>query len=323
MKKFYAVLITCLFHFYSLTQNYIPFPENNAVWIQASYLYFGYNGHEHATLTESLAFLDDSTHNMTNYHTLSGNQVAEWIDGWGSQQNYQTGIDYGAGDTILIRQDVAQKQVFIWSNSDNQEVLLYDFNDLIVGQPYPETYTNMNYPQLLVMAHDSVLLDDGLYHEEWILGTNSSDSGFVSVIEGIGSTMGFDLPMTLPFEQSSAILCFSVNESSIYDTWSNQPGLIPAQFSENCKANLSINSIDEGMRDIQVFPNPVSNKFAVSSTELIEEVEIYDFTGRLIWSVHGLMNSVIEISSENFESGNYFVRLKLHSGELVKTRFVK
>jgi hypothetical protein len=72
---------------------------------------------------------------------------------------------------------------------------LYDFDNLVVGQLYPQTFNNMDCPQILVMAYDSVVLNDGLYHERWVLGSNSIDSGFVSILEGMGSAMGFDLPI--------------------------------------------------------------------------------------------------------------------------------
>jgi hypothetical protein len=287
-------------------QSYLPVPESDAVWIQGSFLYSAYNNHEHATITQPLSFVNDSLINGTVNHTLHGHAIADWIDGWGNPQTYQSGTDY-LQDQIaaFFRQDLPNKRIYQWDPSANQEQLLYDFANLTVGQPYPQTLQNIHFPQLLVMAYDSIVLMDGLYHERWILGSNSTDSGFVSIIEGVGSTMGFNLPLSIPFEQSSALLCLSVNGSPLFDGWENANGLIPPRFSADCSVTVSTMEWNNNEWDLVVWPNPVNDMLFIQSGEQIEKLALYNLVGELVYeqSVPNLTDT--QLSLRDLPSGVY------------------
>lgn len=263
-------------------QSYLSFPDSNAVWIQGQFLFSAYNNHEHATITQPLSFGNDTTINGNLYHTLRGHAIADWIDGWGNQQNYQTGTDFIPEQTVVIfRQDISNKRVYQWDFNTNQEHVLYDFNNLIVGQPYPPTLNNWHYPQLKVMGIDSVLLIDGIYHDRWILGSNEIDSGFVSIIEGVGSTMGFNLPLLVPFEQTSATLCFSANGTIIYDNWRSANSVIPPRYSAECLADLSV-PVSNNEIGVSIYPNPFNDFIVIDCSERIEKLIIYDIIGKIL-----------------------------------------
>jgi hypothetical protein len=290
-------------------QSYLSIPESNAVWIQGSFLYSAYNNHEHATITQVLSFGNDSLISGTNYHSLHGHAIADWADNWGNSQTYQSGTDLSSDQLrVLFRQDIPNKRIYQWDNNTNQEQLLYDFDNLTVGQPYPQTLNNLNYPQILVMAYDSVMLLDGLYHERWVLGSNSNDSGFVSVIEGVGSTMGFDLPIMLPFEQSSATLCLSVAGNPLFDGWANVNSLIPPRFSADCAADLNAKEIEKNRLDISITPNPASDLILITGSEPIEKLIVYNAIGKIIFekTFNLIMNVTLDFSE--FAPGNYFLK---------------
>ena len=154
-------------------------------------MYSAYNGHQHATVTSVVHTQNDTLINGLSYRKFGSHAIADWIDNFGSQQNQTSGTDYIAYSEGCFRQDTVLKKVFLWNNFTQEDELLYDFQNLTIGQPYPETVTNINYPNLLVMAVDSVQLMDGNYYKRWVLGTNSSDSAYVSVIEGVGGTKRF------------------------------------------------------------------------------------------------------------------------------------
>lgn len=317
MKNIYLLVIVLVSGF-SFGQSYMPIPESDAVWIQGSFFYSAYNGHEHATITRPLSFGNDSIVGGETYHTLHGHGYADWIDGWGNRQTYQDGTDFLQDEVqVLFRQDVPNKQVFAWDNSNNQEGLLYDFDAMVVGQPYPQTITNLDYPQILVMAYDSVMLTDGLYHERWILGTNSNDSGFVSIIEGVGSTMGFNLPIGIPFEQSSATLCMTVDGNPVYDGWANANGLIAPRYSKECAANLSLENIDTQL--FHVFPVPTEDRLTIRSSREMSEIRVVDLFGRLQLKVELISALEVHVSLGDLRPGNYMLQIQTTDGR----QFVK
>ena len=323
MKNIY-LLATFFISTFSFSQSYIPIPESDAVWIQGEFLYSAYNGHEHATITRPLSFGNDSVVGGETYHTLHGHGYADWIDGWGNQQTYQDGSDYLPDAVhVLFRQDIPNKQVFAWDNSNSQEGLLYDFNAMVVGQPYPQTITNTDYPQILVMAYDSVILNDGLYHERWILGSNSNDSGFVSVIEGVGSTMGFNLSFGIPFEQSSGTLCMTVGGNSVYDAWSNVNGIIPPRYSEDCAANLSLDDKNHDALSFNVFPIPTEDQLTIQCTHEMSEVRIVDLSGRLLVQSSPLNSFETRVSVEDLIPGNYLVQIQTVDGQVLMKQIMR
>ena len=276
MKQVFFTLF-CAFYIPLFAQNYIPIPESNTVWIQASFLY-SVNGHEHSTITNPISFGQDTTINNHTYRTLVGHEITEWVDGLGNPQNYATGTFTTEGYTFFFRQDIPTKKVYTYRN--NQDTLLYDFN-LTVGQTYPATANNGLYPQLKVMQEDSIQLLDGLYHKRWHLGTNSLDSGYISIIEGIGATSGFSLDFYPQFEQTSALLCMRTFSEFLYENW-NFSGIIPPKYSEYCDANLGYEKIGQKNISFEVYPNPVNEELNLSSNlqnSLNASIQLYTIDG--------------------------------------------
>jgi hypothetical protein len=269
MKQLFFVLV-CTFHFSLSAQNFIPIPESNTTWIQASFLY-SVNGHEHTTITNPIHFGQDTTINNHTYHTLIGHEIITWIDGFGNPQNYATGTYTLQGYTFYFRQDVPTKKVYTYRN--NQDTLLYDFN-LSVGQVYPATANNILYPNLKVMHEDSILLLDGIYHKNWLLGTNALDSGYISIIEGVGATSGFSLDFYYLFEQSSALMCMRNFSSYLYENWTFS-GIIPPKYSEYCDANLGFEKIDNKNKRFILYPNPTNEVLALTTSQ--QNIEPIDF----------------------------------------------
>jgi hypothetical protein len=275
--KHIIIALFCILQATISAQNYFPIPESNTVWIQASFLY-SVNGHEHSTITNPISFGTDTTINNHTYHTLVGHEITEWVDGLGNPQNYATGTFTTEGYTFFFRQDIPTKKVYTYRN--NQDTLLYDFN-LTVGQVYPATANNSLYPSLKVMQEDSIQLLDGFYHKRWHLGTNLLDSGYISIIEGVGATSGFTLDFYPLFEQSSALLCMRNFSSYLYENW-NFSGIIPPKYSEYCDANLGYEKIGQKNISFEVYPNPVNEELNLSSNlqnSLNASIKLYTIDG--------------------------------------------
>ena len=303
MKTFYSSLVAFFFSAMLCAQTFHPIPESDAVWIQGSFLYF-FNNHEHTTITNSLSFGQDTVIGAEVYHTLQGHEIVQWVDGWG-QQNYTTETYTTESPKVYFRQDIPGKKVYTFS--ENQDTLLYDFN-LSVGQIYPQTVTNINYPNLLVMGQDSVQLLDGLYHKRWQLGTNSIDSAYISIIEGVGATSGFNLIMFPQFEQSSDIMCMKVMENQLYDGWANNSPIIPAKYSEDCAKNVSIKEIDPSNGDIKIWPNPCADLLTIrdNSERALHSIRISDVFGNTILEFNAISEEH-RIDFSNYAKGTYFI----------------
>lgn len=290
---------------------YRPIPETDATWIQAEFLYGGF--HEHETVTSAVYTLGDTLINGQAYIRFGSHGTRDWIDGYGSQNQTSGGgpIPYETG---CFRQDTIQKKVYLWNNTSQSDELLYDFGSLVIGQPYPETTTNLNYPNLMVLAQDSVQLIDGNYYKRWVLGTDSSDSAYVSVIEGVGGTSGFNTPIHPVFEQESHLLCHKVGTQHIYEDW--QTSIIPPEYSEDCSKTLSLEP--QTALSLVVFPNPGSTFVSVQSTEAIEYLEIYNLNGQSLFSLENLNNSnTLNLDLNNLEQGTYLLKVVMSNGDTI------
>lgn len=118
---------------------------------------------------------------------------------------------YDGSFVALLREDALARKVYIRLPGWLSEMLLYDFS---VGEgPYPPTY-RFNGLALTVLAVDTVQLADGPHRR---LNFNAF-SGDLSIIEGVGSTVGF-LPCNFGGEINYyfALNCQGVNGVPVYE----------------------------------------------------------------------------------------------------------
>jgi len=315
MKNFLLSLVM-LFSWFSWGQNsYRPLPETDATWIQAEFLYF--IGHEHTTITSVVYTVGDTLINGLPYCKFGSHAITDWIDNYGSQQNQTSGTDYSSYPEGYFRQDTVLKKVFLWNDATQLDELLYDFGNLIVGQPYPETVTNINYPYLLVMAVDSVELIDGNYYKRWVLGTDYSDSAYVSVIEGVGGTNGFNSMIYPVFEQSSGLLCHKTT-TQIYENWIGNP--IPPRYSEECSKTLSIHNEKETNQ--KIYPNPANSHMCVETDKVIKTVEICNLYGQLLFrEAYSAGEKKLTLDLTRLEGGIYILKLELADDSIITEQF--
>jgi hypothetical protein len=70
---------------------------------------------------------------------------------------------------------------------------------------------------------------------------------------------------------------------------------------------------------ITIFPNPTKNYLTVSATAAIENVEIYDYNGRLIRTFKNVSE---KIDVTNMQAGMYFIKANSDEG-FVTGKFIK
>jgi hypothetical protein len=88
----------------------------------------------------------------------------------------------------------------------------------------------------------------------------------------------------------------------------------------DCLSHIEI--LDE--KAATIFPNPVHNRLNIESSASgqlnIERIEVVDFTGKIIYTVHSVVDNSIDVS--NLSKGVYIIKIYTGDGVIVR-RFVK
>ena len=187
-----------------------------------------------------------------------------------------------------IREDIAEKKVYIWAdnlNGNYQEYLLYDFN-LEVGDtfnPYSEegtwTVTDIDYT------------NDGAKIYEF--------GGVYSFTEGIGGNAGIISKFISQFEYYDELVC-NGNYNAV----------------NTCTAVASTNN--NFIDNINIYPNPIKNTINIDSI-LEFEFLIYSLDGKEIKK--GNTQNTIDVN--NIKSGIYLLKLISYDKQTTKKIIVK
>ncbi len=309
MTKIPSILLFVLFYFTAKAQTnvYHPFQEANASWNfnKTYYCYIPPAGTS-ITLTTSysITISGDTIINGLTYHKL----IIPKLD----QSCYNTHSVYYNQYQGAIRQDIAQKKVFLWRGF-SQEELLYDFNlkvgDTLRGvlEASPTNCKNK------VLKIDSVIVGTG-YRKMWVCGMGNIGSNYnkFSIIEGIGSTYGLILAYLINcvghFDDYN-LVCYNENGNVLY----------PASSGSSCQLITSINesSIE---KEIIPYPNPVEDILTIQIPSGISEayVRIYDLMGKII--VFQKINAgILTLSIDHLQKGLYFAEVAINNNkQLVK-----
>jgi hypothetical protein len=197
-----------------------------------------------------------------------------------------------------IREDSANKIVYIVPPSSSTEEVLYDFNlqvgDTIMGYFYNTISGNRE----IVQSIDSVLVG-GNYRKRWNINPNYQ----VAFIEGVGSTYGVietlpggfvtDLP-------SISVTCFSQNNMTLYP---NNAG--------SCNLITSVNSPENSAGKLKVFPNPFSTETTFYADKFLSNatLTIYNPQGQVVRQIDDITGRTITLNRDNLSSGFYFLHL--------------
>ena len=86
--------------------------------------------------------------------------------------------------------------------------------------------------------------------------------------------------------------------------------------------NLNPFNVNEVGMEVKIYPNPVQNLLNISSTENIQQIEVYDVSGKLILSKRGTnaRQSVVDVSE--LSKGQYVLKVSSAAGKATSS-FVK
>lgn len=313
------LLFIVLFLGLKANAQYYPFPTSGAFWIESHGGIMPHVGGPDTwdVCTGPIYPGPDTTINSTVYHTLYRHAVCNWftIPTMSSSGSYpEATLLY-----LIWRQDIAQKKVYYFGYG--VETLLYDFGNMSVGQPLPQTINNPGYPDVVVTAYDSIQLVNGEYRERWILGYNYmgtlQDSGFAWIVEGIGASMGIVKEIYTPFENEDHLDCFYMSGQSQF-FFTNEVN--------DCLINLNV--AEEKTSEFSLFPNPVNDlaQIKLPENENWKSLQIMDIQGRMMFSQNTLTpgpDHLVTLDVSAYPEGIYVVMLTSETGSKSISRMIK
>jgi len=92
------------------------------------------------------------------------------------------------------------------------------------------------------------------------------------------------------------------------------------QFVVACPAGVGIEEYDSKSNELIVYPNPSSNKITIkhNSNEIITEVSLFDYSGKLILTKRDLNLNEVALDLNLQTSGIYFLEIKMTQGIIYK-----
>lgn len=92
-----------------------------------------------------------------------------------------------------------------------------------------------------------------------------------------------------------------------------------SEMSESYTVVVQEVSLEEYANRFEIYPNPAENHLNISTTENINEVNIFNIIGVKVYSEQNFKET---IDLSNFNSGVYFIKINTDKGEITK-RFIK
>ena len=113
-------------------------------------------------------------------------------------------------------EDIANRQVYQYSDYYQRDILLYDFN-VSIGDKMPiDSVRNMTSDTLFVLKDISDIENSGYTRKQYTFVHGTSDS--IVWVEGIGNYTNFTIPYAVKRSDISRILCVQKDDNVVYDT---------------------------------------------------------------------------------------------------------
>jgi hypothetical protein len=268
------------------------------------------------------------------YHPFPKYYAAWSEEEWGASKYPYFFNYYLSGDTIVnghtytkVRKADSAKDVYCASirNDSNKHVyvccglgigphdsLLYDFSPTVVGSYTAPSYVCPN-GGAQVYKIDSTLVGTTYRRalEVYYLGNSGT------LIEGIGGTNGLLEQVSTALSAGFILNCFSQNGTTLYPEPSDTSCTF---FKIDTTEGIAVISNPEFQ--IQIFPNPATDKFtlsALSASKKEKDVRIYSAVGELVYECH--VPATVDqytINTPSLVSGFYFVEISNADGTVVK-----
>ncbi len=292
MKRIVLIILflVCIFNTNAQTQVYHAFPDSNAVWCERWAWFDGTCDNNYDRFIQLVR--GDTSIGGHVYHktfTFNGDFHSSLCGGTGFLNSTSIGIGY--------RQDIPNKRIYKCC----PDTLAYDFN-LSLNDTLPGTfnYSSSN-DRNYISSIDSVLMDNSYRKEYWISivgGHSISDSNYVALIEGVGSTFGLFAPLIPNFESYSTLLNFTQSDT------------IPTYNPCGFMFYTGINETKSENNKITLSPNPFTSQTTLSFGEQQTNttVLITNLLGEEIKTIPHVHTQQLVIDKGEMKAGIYFVQ---------------
>ena len=208
----------------------------------------------------------------------------------------------------FLREDTTARKVYTYDINSSIENLLYDFNTQI-----GDTLNYINNGYFIVDTIYNIVTLDGKTRK--FVGSNTfGNISYDYFIEGLGGIAGpFHYPFSV-FEFGPWLMCTSdLNQNQIY-----QPNL--NVFCYNFATG--INSIPNDQYTLKIEPNPSTDYVNILVNQLfgnIDQVVFHDLLGNVVLS----QKQSNKISTQNLQSGIYFIKVQNENGKMATVKYQK
>ena len=248
----------------------------------------------------------------TNYYFLEGDTT---IDDMLYTKVYlspdstlQNDVEYYCG----IREDIINKEVYCFFDSNMGEILLYRFG-MDIGDS--AMVTSMACESIYMIVTDTDTITDLMGNErQRMLMDHWFDWYDEYWIEGIGSSLGLltagNFSCVADFNQE--LLCFSNSNTLHY---------VNPLYGTCYITEVGLADYERASEAIRIIPNPVSGTSIVEleSDENILEVKVYDPNGHMITN---LSSSDPVIQRNQFSPGMFIIRVITENGKIYTSKFI-
>jgi len=294
INKFIVLIgvIVLLLQFDMQAQEYLPFPQDSAVWYSVKSWPEAFPPPPVWYDTYKFEAKGDTVINNVEYNKFY------WYGAFGERLGY----------TGAYRVESDSNRVYYYPELDTCEYLAYDFNlapnDSII------IHHNITY---ICLDTGTVILDDGIErkyqtmlipevnncYQTWIYGVGSLNLPLLETYWGCGYT----------FETAYQLTCYFYKDEQIYE-WDENP------YFEGCiGTNVGIKKYQDE-KSFAVAPNPVtgtSHLVCNTSNNTMFDYQIIDVNGNVLQSALGVQPDDILIQNSRFSNGIYLLRLYSHN----------
>lgn len=305
IRALLSFLVFVLLQFEASSQDYIPFPESDAVW------YAGYGN------VDCALYEDDFLEYGEYYYVLSGEDTTINNNSYkslfrygygGNDCNIPLGLGVENGYIGAIRQEVSEQKVFFMPRDSSQDKLIYDYS-LQEGDTIDSYLIEIAdvYEVVTVTSVDSIMI--GQHYRKrirtsWLEEDPQRD---IDLIEGVGSNRGFLEPFLNRFERDAMLHNLCVNDTVTYAN--------PNYYEYLCDYTVGLEN-SPGKVDLSIYPQPADDRLIISSEYgdyKIESLRMFNSQGELVGSLNPV-SYPLNMEVTDLPGGIYFIEATMGEG---------
>ena len=306
MSKIFFSFLVSTATLSGLAQEYTPFPDSNVIWREYETWHDGGANRSSCTSTTT-RIVGDTIIDSIKYQILHRTKIM-WN---GPFQSCTTGTKDVEEDTIgYYRNDIINKKLWVRLPRRLKDTLFYDF-DLKIGDTIFKSYLFDSYPIYEDLIVDSI----GEYEKgeikrrSYFIKAGYSQNNIITLIEGIGSNIGFLKPFNASGYGIVELTCMRIDTTLVYGH--HGCDLITSIIDGNIESN-----------QLSIYPNPTSKHVIIPRNNDVEYISLYNLQGQRLKKISPNKDSETTIGIEG-PSGIYLLQIRMLGGAIVSTKVVK